>query len=93
MARKLTARMKRNGESAVLRMSEKAQAFYKETTPLDLYEVDDYGVTMYVIDGFDGKSELKTFDEVQWLFEQWYDTVHQYDDCEDIIYGEGNLEE
>ena len=65
---KYTPAMKRAGEMAMRRMSEKAQKIYNETDPLYIYEYEKDERVLYAAEGAFGEEEDMTFGELQdWL--------------------------
>ena len=72
---KFTNENKVNGELAVRGFSDKAKKYYDETEPLYVYEYeDDNGNTLYAFD-FGGEiTSGLSFDEINRIFEEYYDT-------------------
>jgi hypothetical protein len=73
--RKFTASEKINGELAIRKLSEKAQKFYSETDPLDVYEREG----KYFVRGCIGDSDDLTIDELNELFESEVDSADFWD--------------
>ena len=75
---KFTNRMKINGELAIRNASEKAQKYYGETDPLDVfaYETDDGW--RYDVRDADGFTKDLTFEKL----ESWFETM--YDICQEV---------
>lgn len=62
--------MKADGELAVRRMSDKAQRFYNGTDPLEVYEYEADGATLYAVHDADGWTEGYTFEALEKDFEE-----------------------
>lgn len=83
MKRNYSIEEKANGERAVLRMNEKARAFYNTTEPIELIEYDtDFG-KRYRLRMFGGAAQDDiTFEEVEKIFEDWHEECLRMFGCE-----------
>ena len=74
---KYTNSMKADGELAVRRMGEKARKYYNDTDPLDVYEYEADGATLYTVNEWGEWAEGLTFEEVEADFEAGQDDIEE----------------
>ncbi len=80
---KFTNRMKVNGELAMRRMSDKAQEFYSNTDPFNVYEYENENdQTVYGYDGCFGEKYGLTFEEMQTELEELQDAMGEDEEDE-----------
>lgn len=77
---KYTNSMKANGELAVRRMSDKARKYYNETDPLEVYEYEADGATLYTVNEWGEWTEGMTFESLEADFEAGQDAIEEGDD-------------
>lgn len=79
---KYTNEMKINGEMAVRGLSGKAQKFYGETDPMNVYAYDG----LYAYNGCMGSAEGLTLEQLERAFEEMYDELNDpTEKAEEII--------
>lgn len=72
-----TNSMKADGELAVRRMSEKARKYYNDTDPLDVYEYEADGATLYTVDEWGNYTEGLTFEALEAYLEAGQDAIEE----------------
>lgn len=77
---KYTNSMKANGELAVRRMSEKAKQYYNGTDPLDVYEYEADGATLYTVYEWGKWTEGLTFEALEAYLEAGQDAIEEGED-------------
>ena len=84
---KYTARMSSNGELAMRRASAKAQKFYGETTPLEVweYEADKYRIVDSRVGSIEREYGVMTFDEIKNYFGEGFENCTDIYDITDIL--------
>ena len=79
---KYTNEMKINGEMAIRGLSKKAQKFYGETDPMNVYAYGD----LYAYDGCMGNAEDLTLEQLERTFEEMYDDLNPQDENIERLY-------
>lgn len=80
-----------NGEMAARSLSKKAEHFYSNTDPLDIYEkINGNEEKRYYIRSCMGDVDNLTFEELEEILEEWYDEINAEEEREQQPEDENN---